>query len=223
VRTDQEMSAIYAPIVLTTNRDVSSIPPDLTKRMVACHIDAAIPENRSVTERIARIALREIGTDLYRAYLQRLIPQVRAMRAEIDADTAQFPDLLARSSEILRGVLGDALGDVPGWARTLGFADYFGIRHRRFRDQLADMLGNADERVIVNRRAGEITIGFGGDTLQAAQFARMVPDFVLKGRFADLVKLDLKALEEEMGFDVLTARPWWHRLIRRNPQWGTLK
>ena len=56
------MSAQYAPIVLTTNRDVSTIPPDLTKRMVTCHIDAAIPENRSVTERIARRAQKEIGT-----------------------------------------------------------------------------------------------------------------------------------------------------------------
>ena len=214
VRTDQEMSASYAPIMLTTNRDVSSIPPDLTKRMVACHIDAAIPENRSVTERIARRALREIGTALYRTYLQRLIPEVRTMRAEIDAEAAQFPDLLARSSEILRDVLGGALGDPPGWARPLGFSDYFGIRHRRFRDQLADMLADADERVNINRRAGEITISFGGDTYQAAQFARSVPDFVLKGRFADLVKLDLQALEQEMGFDVET-RPWWRRLMRR--------
>ena len=64
VRTDQEMSAQYAPIVLTTNRDVSTIPPDLTKRMVTCHIDAAIPENRSVTERMARRAQKEIGTAL---------------------------------------------------------------------------------------------------------------------------------------------------------------
>jgi hypothetical protein len=215
VRTDQEMSATYSPIVLTTNRDVSSIPPDLTKRMVACHIDAAIPENRSVTERIARLALREVGTDLYRAYLQRLIPEIRAMRAEIDAEAAQFPDLFACSSAILRGLFGEALGDIPDWACTLSFADYFGIRHRRFRDQLADMLGNADERVIVNRRGGEITIGFGGDTIQAAQFARMVPDFVLKGRFADLVKLDLKALEQEMGFNAPSARAWWQRLIRR--------
>ena len=64
------------------------------------------------------------------------------------------------------------------------------------------MLADADERVTINRRAGEITISFGGDTNQAAQFARSVPDFVLKGRFADLVKLDLQALEQEMGFDV---------------------
>src|SRR5260370_14370244 len=136
VRTDQEMSATYAPIMLTTNRDVSSIPPDLPKGRVTCHIDAAIPENRSVTERIARLALREIGTALYRAYLQRLIPEVRAMRAEIDAEAAQFPDLLARSSEILRDILGGTLGDPPVWARPLGFSDYFGIRHRRLPHQL---------------------------------------------------------------------------------------
>ena len=67
VRTDQEGSGQYAPVVLTTNRDVTSIPPDLTKRMVTCHIDAAIPENRSVTERNARRAQNEIGTALYRA------------------------------------------------------------------------------------------------------------------------------------------------------------
>jgi hypothetical protein len=104
-----------------------------------------------------------------------------------DAEAAQFPDLLARSSEILPDLLGIALGD----PRPLGVSDYFGIRHRRFRDQLTDMLADPDEPATINRRAGEITINFGGDTNQATQFARSVPDFVLKGRFADLVKLDL--------------------------------
>jgi len=215
VRTDQEMSAQHAPIVLTTNRDVSTIPPDLTKRMVTCHIDAAIPENRSVTERIARRAQKEIGTALYRAYLQRLLPAVSEMRADIDAEADSFPDLLARSATILRELLGETLDGVPDWARPLSFTDYFGIRHRRFRDQLADMLADAEDRVTVNRRAGELTIGFGGDTNQAGQFARSVPDFVLKGRFADQVKLDLYALEQEMGFDVARPRAWWQRLIRR--------
>jgi hypothetical protein len=64
-----------------------------------------------------------------------------------DAEAAQFPDLLARSSETLRDLLGIALGDPPVWARPLGFWDYFGIRHRRFRDQLTDMLADPDERV----------------------------------------------------------------------------
>ena len=137
------------------------------------------------------------------------------MRAEIDAEAERFPDLLACSAEVLRAVLGSALGELPGWARPLGFADYFGIRHRRFRDQLAAMLADTDERVSVSRRASELTVSFGGDTNQAAQFARSVPDFVLKGRFADLVRLDLHALEQEMGFTLTGARSWWQFLRRR--------
>ncbi len=215
VRTDQETGGQYAPIVLTTNRDVASIPPDLTKRMVTCHIDAAIAENRSVEERITRRAQNEIGTALYRAYLQRLIPEVRAMRAAIDAEAEGFPDLLALSATLLRDVIGEALGDLPDWARPLTFGDYFGIRHRRFRDQLGEMLRDAEDRVEINRGVGELTISFGGDTNQAMQFARSVPDFALKGRFADMVKLDLRALEQEMGFAVGPSPGWWRRLVRR--------
>jgi hypothetical protein len=114
---------------------------------------------------------------------------------------------------MLRDILGQALGDLRSWARPLGFADYFGIRHRRFRDQLTDMLADAEQRVAINRRSGELTISFGGDTNQAAQFARSVPDFVLKGRFVDRITLDLPALEQEMDFDLGTPRTWWRRLL----------
>ena len=184
---------------------------------MTCHIDAAIPENKSATERIARRTQKQIGTALYRAYLQRLIPEVRRMRAAIDAEAEGFPDLLGVSSAILRDLLGAALGQPPGWAKPIGFEEYFGIRHRRFRDQLTDILADAaDERITVNRRTGELTVSFGGDNNQAGQFARSVPDFVLKGRFADLVKLDLRALEQEMGFSVGRGQgAWWRRLLSR--------
>jgi hypothetical protein len=36
---------------------------------------------------------------------------------------------------------------------------------------------------------------------------------VLKGRFVDRVTLDLPALEQEMDFDLGTARTWWQRLL----------
>jgi hypothetical protein len=55
------------------------------------------------------------------------------------------------------------------------------------------MLADAEERITINRCAGELINSSGGDTYQAGQFARSVPDFVLKGRFADQVKLDLHA------------------------------
>ncbi len=68
------------------------------------------------------------------------------------------------------------------------------------------MLADADERVTINRRDGEITISFGGDTNQAGQFARSVPDFVVKGRFADVMKLDLQALGEAAQVGARTIR-----------------
>jgi hypothetical protein len=34
-------------------------------------------------------------------------------------------------------------------------------------------------------------------------------------RWSDRNKLDLQALEQEMGFDIETTRRWWHRLMRR--------
>ena len=73
------------------------------------------------------------------------------------------------------------------------------------------MLADAEDRITINRRAGELTISFSGDTNQAGQFARSVPDFVLKGRFANQVKVDLHALEQEMGFAV-------ERVVAAHPQ-----
>ena len=180
--------------------------------MVTCHIDAAIPENRSVTERMAARAQREIGTAVYRAYLQRLIPEVTAMRAEIDAETQTFrtywhvpPSSCAtcwvrRSGTYRSGRVRSALRTI-----SVSVTVVFAISCRACWPS-----GAADH---INRRTGDLTIGFGGDTNQAAQFARSVPDFVLKGRFADLVRLDLQALEHEMGFDLGSTRTWWRRLL----------
>ncbi len=145
VRTDQETSGLYAPVVLTTNRDVSTIPPDLTKRMVTCHIDAAIPENRSVTERIGA-ARAEGDRDGAVSRLPATADPGGAghARARSTPRPSSFPDLLARSADAAaRRCSARRSATLPAWARPLGFADYFGIRHRRFRDQLADMLADA--------------------------------------------------------------------------------
>ena len=215
VRTDQDSSDCYAPVIVTTNKDVTAIPVDISKRMMTCHIDAAIPENRSVAGQVARKISREIGTALYRAYLLRLIPKVRVMRAAIDEGQPGFPDLLIASSETLRELFEETLGAAPEWARKFSFDDNFGIRHRKFSEQLLQILADADERTTVNRKTGEVSINFGGDVNQAAQFAKGVPDFVLKGRFADIVKLDLGAIEKEMGVSVDGRGGFWRWLKNR--------
>ena len=114
----------------------------------------------------------------------------------------------------LREIFRRHLGSAPGWARELSFHDYFGIRHRKFSEQLGAILLQSEESVTVDRANGEVVVNFGGDTNQANQFARTVPDFVLKGRFADIVRLDLQALEKEMGIAVNSKKSLWHRLFR---------
>ena len=115
-----EMGGLYAPTVLTTNRDVSTIPPDLAKRMVTCHIDAAIPENRTIIERLARRAPKASGTAVYRAYLQRLIPEVRAMRGRIDTDDEFGAEGLPRPAGLLVKAAGISTVDTARWALAKG-------------------------------------------------------------------------------------------------------
>jgi hypothetical protein len=213
VKTDQEASGAYAPIVVTTNKDVTTISPDLTKRMVTCHINAAINENRSVAEQMGRRIEGAIGTALYRAYLQRFIPEVRTMRAAIDADAVKSPELLETSADILRTVLGKALDVLPSWACPLRSSDYFGMRHRLFTDQLQELI--ADDRTTANQRARELIVDFGEDMQQARQFARGAPDFVFKSQIGGKIKLDLNALENAMDFTAAARPPWWRRLIGR--------
>ena len=214
VRTDQHVSGLYSPIVLTTNRDVGAISPDLTKRMVTCHIDGDPGESRGGRAHRAEGPARDRNSTLQSLPSATPPVEVRAMRATIDEEKEGFPDLLRSSSLILRTLLQVSLGSVPPWARPLSFDDYFGIRHRRFQDQLREMLEAADDRISVNRSGNELAISFGGDTNQAAQFAKSVPDFALKGRFADRVKLDLSALEQALGFTQPRSR-WWKRLLGR--------
>ncbi len=88
----------------------------------------------------------------------------------------------------------------------------------------ADQFGNAsaaalkldaDERITINRRAGELTICFGDGTDQTIQFARSLADCALKGRFADLLKLDLHAMEQEMDLALGSTRARWRRRLWR--------
>ena len=59
-----------------------------------------------------------------------------------------------------------------------------------------DIAANHDDRIVINHRAGELTLNFGGDNVQANNFEKLVPAFALKRRFADSVTIDLNAVEQ---------------------------
>ncbi|HET6519909.1 MAG TPA: phospholipase D family protein [Geminicoccaceae bacterium] len=214
VKFDHESGESYAPILISTNRDVTAIPPDLRKRMVVCHIDGARP--RGISEAPARQALARIGTALYRTYLDRLVPRVPGLIEAIGQDPLAPPDLLRVSSEVLGGLLAEALDEAPAWAAPLGLGEVDRLKDKPLLDMLNELVEQNHERVSVNRATGEILVSFAGDHHQAGRFEKLVPAQALKGRFTDTVKLDLVALEQEYGFSIRRpARSWLFRLLRR--------
>lgn len=183
--------------------------------MIVCHIDGARP--RSVPEAPARAALSRTGTALYRAYLDRLAPRIPALIEAVAAVPDDPPDLLLLSSEILGDLLVEALDDVPEWATPIGLDEVDRLKDKPLLDLLGELVEQDSERVSIDRAAGELVVQFGGDHHQAARFEKLVPAQALKGRFADAVKLDLAALEQEYGFAVAhrPQRSWLARLLGR--------
>jgi hypothetical protein len=215
VKFDHESGEGYAPILIGTNRDVTAVTPDLRKRIIVCHIDGARP--RSVPEAPARAALSRISTALYRSYLDRLAPRIPSLIEMVAENADDPPDLLRLSSEILGDLLGEALDGPPAWATPIGIHEVDRLKDKPLLDLLGELVDEDSERLSVNRAAGELVVHFGGDHHQAARFEKLVPAQALKGRFADAVKLDLAALEQEYGFDVAPRPRRWFlaRLLGR--------
>jgi len=209
VKFDRERASLYAPVILSTNKQVSAVSPDIRKRAVVCLIDAAIPDQQSTSKEIAHRAHAHIGTSLYRAYLRRLLPLIAPMREQIAERPMAPPDLIELSSTVLRDLIADYLKSAPNWMRTVTNGERLAMNDRPLLDQLNDLAANQEERLSINRKAGEVALNFGGDNVQANNFEKLVPAFALKRRFADTVTIDLRALEKIYGQQAFSRRRGW--------------
>jgi hypothetical protein len=157
-----------------------------------------------------------IGTGLYRDYLNRLVPQLPALLAAIEADPGSPPDLIALSALCLRQSLAEALGEIPGWAPEVRFDDVDTMKDRPFVEALSEMSERAADQVSVNLKAGVMVLRFAGDTNAAMRFEKLVPAQVLRSRIADAITLDVVALERECGYAAMPrARSWLARVFSR--------
>ncbi len=216
VKFDRERAGQYAPIIISTNKQVSAVSPDIRKRAVACLIDAAIPDRHSRSFEIAHRAHARMGTNLYKAYMRKLLPLVSEMRAAISEKPLEAPDLLETSSRLLREVITEHVRDIPSWMTTVTNDERLAMNDRPLLDHLSDIWTNHRERFAINRSSRELIVNFGGDNNQASNFEKLVPAFAFKRRFADTVTVDLEALEKIYGPQQFSRRRrWLARLIGR--------
>jgi hypothetical protein len=212
VKFDRDDEERYAPILLSTNREVTAVSPDLRKRMIVCHIDGARPKGLSVAP--AQRALSHVGTALYREFLNRLTPGIPGMLEQIATDPLSPPDLIERASRILSAILEEATGDRVAWATTLRFDDIDAMKDQPLLDRLHEIMERSPDRLEVDHAAREIRVNFGGDLVEAGRFEKLVPAQALKSRMIDVVTLDMIALEKEYGFTPKARRrSWWAWLL----------
>src|SRR5262249_19250523 len=158
---DHESGLGYGPILISTNRDVTAITPDLRKRMVVCHIDGARP--RGMSEAPARAALSGVGTALYRAYLDRFVPRLAGLIEAIASDPDHPPDLLWVSSEMVSSLVAEVLDAEPEWARPVAQEEIKRLKDKPLLDLLEEILAQNSERVRIDRASGALVVDFGGD------------------------------------------------------------
>jgi hypothetical protein len=199
VKFDRERAGQYAPIVISTNKQVSAVSPDIRKRAVVSLIDAAIPDRHSRSFEIAHRAHARVGTALYKAYLQKLLPLVSEMRMAISEKPLESPDLLDASSRLLRDLIASRVKAVPHWMTIVTNDERLAMNDRPLLDHLNDIWANHRKRFTINRSSRELIVNFGGDNNQASNFEKLVPAFAFKRRLADTVTVDLEALEKIYG------------------------
>jgi hypothetical protein len=75
------------------------------------------------------------------------------------------PDLLEVSSGVLGTLMGGCLGAAPEWIRPVTNDERLAMNDRLLLDQLNDIAAKHYDRVVINRRAGELTLNFSGDNV----------------------------------------------------------
>jgi hypothetical protein len=213
VKVDRDFTERYAPILISTNKDVQAVQPELRKRMVVVHVAGSKP--RALSTLPAQRAM-SVGTGLYRAYLNRITPQIAGLLEAIAEDPGAPPDLIKLSANCLRKTFEAALGHVPLWASDLRFDDVDTMKDRPFVEALSEMAERTPDQVSHDAKGGVMTLRFSGDTNAAARFEKLVPAQVLKGRIADAIILDMVALQRECGYSTASRnRSWLSRLFSR--------
>ena len=117
----------YPAVAITTNK-IASLPQDISKRTVICHIDARIDKEAGAkNSRKINESIGKASTALFSEYTRRMLEQIGEIEEKMkSAESDFFPDIFAASSEILTDILDANTDKLPEYIEPLSYTDYFG-------------------------------------------------------------------------------------------------
>ncbi|MBO4468567.1 MAG: hypothetical protein J5766_04640, partial [Clostridia bacterium] len=173
----------YPAVVISANEDVKAVSQEVTRRTIICRVEAGLTNTEVMKSNIVRKVQSKIGTAFYREYLGRMIPEVKDLLDLMkDDDSDCAPDILNKSSEIIKDIISEYSITVPDYVRVLSLNDYFGedVTGKNAKKTIQRAWKTSKKEFVVNEKANELRYNF-GNTYDADRILKELPE-TLEGR-----------------------------------------
>lgn len=117
----------YPSVVISTNK-LSSLKPDISKRVVTCRVDIRIDKEKGAygSKRINE-SMKQATNAFYCEYMRRMFEKIDEMVAMMkEGDESYFPDIFKISANVLKDLFAEYIEAVPEYVTELSYPDYFG-------------------------------------------------------------------------------------------------
>lgn len=120
----------YPAVVISANEDVKAVAAEIVRRTVICNVQAGLKNTDILKSKIVGRVQKNIGTALYREFLNRMLKIMPGLIEELKEDEIDGAvDIFEFASRFLYEIINENHeGELPRYIRELSLDDYFNER-----------------------------------------------------------------------------------------------
>ena len=202
----------YPAVVISANEDVKAVSQEVTRRTVICRVEAGLTNTEVMKSNIVRKVQSKIGTAFYREYLKRMIPEVQILLDSMkDDDSDCAPDILCKSSEIIKSIISEHVDIVPDYVRKLTLNDYFGedVTGKNAKKTIQRAWQTSKKDFSVDEKGNELKYNL-GNTFDVDRLLKELPETLEARKSRDWIVMNLA--ESRKFFDLDFKLSFWDKL-----------
>lgn len=181
----------YPAIVLSMNADKDTFESEVRKRCLIIYTGASLPDHTGESQELAKRLKKmkqQLGNALYRAYLYRVLSQMREHPPK---------DILAFSSGILCNLFSEyATRPIPSWLDSTTMIRYIQTKHDKVKEELRSYLHHNQEAW--SKEGVKVVLRL-EDIHQIRKLQKDVPDYLIDAVSGNAIIFLNDELEEFLG------------------------
>ena len=193
----------YPAVVISANEDVKAVSQEVIRRTVICRVEAGLTNTEVMKSNIVRKVQSKIGTAFFREYLNRMIPEVRNLLDLMKDDESDCaPDILKKSSEILKAIISEYTSDLPEYVRELSLEDYFGedVTGKNAIETVRRAWKTSKKEFVVNEKTNELWYN-NGNTFDVDRLKKELPETLEARKSREWIVMNLTEAQKFFGLD----------------------